>query len=167
MKLEHLWAPWRLDYVRTRTQQADAESCIFCDKPSAGDDAEQLIVFRGEEAFVLMNLYPYNNGHILVAPYQHEPLFDQLGPAVQMEMLQLMNRAMTIMRSEMQAGGFNFGANIGAAAGAGIEEHVHLHLVPRWSGDTNFMPVVAGTKVLVQTLRETRDLLAKGFAQQS
>lgn len=167
MKLEHLWAPWRLDYVRTRTQQADAESCIFCDKPSAGDDAEQLIVFRGEEAFVLMNLYPYNNGHILVAPYRHEPLFDQLGPAVQMEMLQLLNRAMTIMRSEMQAGGFNFGANIGAAAGAGIEEHVHLHLVPRWSGDTNFMPVVAGTKVLVQTLRETRDLLAKGFAQQS
>ena len=165
MKLEHLWAPWRLDYVRT--QQADAESCIFCDKPSAGDDAEQLIVFRGEEAFVLMNLYPYNNGHILVAPYRHEPHFDKLGPAVQMEMLQLMNRAMTIMRSEMQAGGFNFGANIGAAAGAGIEEHVHLHLVPRWSGDTNFMPVVAGTKVLVQTLRETRDLLAKGFAQQS
>ena len=165
MKLEHLWAPWRLDYVRTH--QADAESCIFCDKPSAGDDAEQLIVFRGEEAFVLMNLYPYNNGHILVAPYRHEPHFDKLGPAVQMEMLQLMNRAMTIMRSEMQAGGFNFGANIGAAAGAGIEEHVHLHLVPRWSGDTNFMPVVAGTKVLVQTLRETRDLLAKGFAQQS
>ncbi len=165
MKLEHLWAPWRLDYVRTH--QADADGCIFCDKPSAGDDAEQLIVFRGEEAFVLMNLYPYNNGHILVAPYRHEPYFDKLGPAVQMEMLQLMNRAMTIMRSEMQAGGFNFGANIGAAAGAGIEEHVHLHLVPRWSGDTNFMPVVAGTKVLVQTLRETRDLLAKGFAQQS
>ena len=165
MNLDHLWAPWRMDYVRT--PRSASEGCIFCDKPAAGDDAEQLIVFRGAQAFVMMNLYPYNNGHILMAPYQHEPDFDQLDAAVQMEMLALMSRAMTIMRRDMQAGGFNFGANIGAAAGAGIEEHVHLHLVPRWSGDTNFMPVVAGTKVQVQTLRETRDLLARGFAKQA
>ena len=161
MKPDRLWAPWRLEYVRA---PKPAEGCIFCDKPRARNDAEELIVYRGEHAFVMMNLYPYNNGHILIAPYRHVAEFDELQIKVQLEMLQQATRAMAIMRREMQAGGFNFGANIGAAAGAGIEEHVHLHLVPRWIGDTNFMPVVAGAKVQVQALRETRDLLAAGFS---
>lgn len=161
--MEHLWAPWRLDYIRA---PSEGDGCIFCDKPAAGDDEEQLIVYRGKQAFVLMNLYPYNNGHILVAPYRHISTFDDLDADLQLEMLRLLSRGMAIMRLEMQAGGFNFGANIGAAAGAGIEEHVHLHLVPRWAGDTNFMPVVSGAKVQVQTLRETRNLLAEEFAKE-
>lgn len=160
MNLKHLWAPWRMEYIRAPKPD---DECIFCDKPAAGDDRENLIVYRGKQAFVMMNLFPYNNGHILIAPYRHVDEFDDLDADVQLEMLNLVTRAMTIMRREMQAGGFNFGANIGAAAGAGIEEHVHLHLVPRWIGDTNFMPVVAGAKVQVQSLRETRDLLAAGF----
>ncbi|MBA7610960.1 AP-4-A phosphorylase [subsurface metagenome] len=162
MSFDRLWAPWRMEYIRA---PETADGCIFCDKPAAGDDWENLIVYRGQHAFVMMNLYPYNNGHVLIAPYRHVSEFDDLEPPVQLEMLDLVSRAMAIMRREMQAGGFNFGANIGAAAGAGIEPHIHLHVVPRWSGDTNFMPVIGGTKVQVQSLRETRDLLAAGFEQ--
>lgn len=162
MKLEHLWAPWRLEYIRSPKV---ADGCIFCVQDTAAKDQEQLIVYRGELAYVMMNLYPYNNGHILIAPFLHEAEFDGLEAATQLEMLSLMSRGMGIIRREMQAGGFNFGANIGAAAGAGVEEHVHLHLVPRWAGDTNFMPVVGGAKVQVQTLQETRELLAKGFQE--
>jgi len=149
-----------MEYIRA---PKPADECIFCDKPAAGDDRENLIVCRGKQAFVMMNLYPYNNGHVLIAPYRHVPEFDDLEPQVQLEMLNLVSRAMSIMRREMRAEGFNFGANIGAAAGAGIEPHIHLHLVPRWSGDTNFMPVLGGAKVQVQSLRETRDLLAEAF----
>jgi len=149
-----------MEYIRA---PKPADECIFCDKPAAGDDRENLIVCRGKQAFVMMNLYPYNTGHVLIAPYRHVSEFDDLEPQVQLEMLNLVSRAMTIMRREMQAGGFNFGANIGAAAGAGIEPHIHLHLVPRWIGDTNFMPVLGGAKVQVQSLRETRDLLAEAF----
>lgn len=162
MNFERLWAPWRMEYIRA---PKTADGCIFCDKPAADDDRENLIVYRGQHTFVMMNLYPYNNGHVLIAPYEHISEFDDLEPPVQLEMLDLVSRAMAIMRREMQAGGFNFGANIGAAAGAGIEPHIHLHVVPRWSGDTNFMPVIGGAKVQVQSLRETRDLLAAGFEQ--
>lgn len=149
-----------MEYVRA---PKPAKGCIFCDKPDADDDLANLMVFRGDTAFVMMNLFPYNNGHILIAPYTHVANFDDLKVEIQLEMLQLVNRAMGIMRRELQAGGFNFGANIGVAAGAGIKEHIHLHLVPRWIGDTNFMPVVGGAKVQVQSLQDTRDILARGY----
>ena len=160
--MKRLWAPWRIEYIQ---EPESAEGCIFCDKPAANDDEAHLIVHRGEQAFAMMNLYPYNNGHLLIAPYVHVAELDDLKPEVQLDMLNLATGAMGIMRREMQAQGFNFGANIGAAAGAGIEGHVHLHLVPRWSGDTNFMPVLADTKVQVQALRETRSLLAAAFEE--
>jgi len=140
--------------------------CIFCDKPKVNDDADNLLVYRGERSFVMMNLYPYNNGHILVAPYAHVPDLDAVDLQTQQEMLQLANQGMAIMRQDLQAQGFNFGANIGVAAGAGIEEHVHFHVVPRWVGDTNFMPVLGETKVQVQSLRETRNLLAERYKEE-
>lgn len=162
MSFKRLWAPWRMEYIQAPDK---ADECIFCDKPAADNDRESLIVTRGDNTFVMMNLYPYNNGHILIAPYKHVPEFDDLDPETQLEMLNLTSRAMTIMRREMRAEGFNFGANIGTAAGAGIDEHVHLHLVPRWAGDTNFMPIIGGAKVQVESLQETRDLLATGFGK--
>jgi len=149
-----------MEYIRA---PKPSDECIFCDKPAADDDIENLIVHRGVHSFVLINLYPYNNGHIMVAPYAHISEFDDLSPEVQQELLALSSRSMRIMREQMNAAGFNFGANLGEAAGAGIKEHVHLHVVPRWVGDTNFMPVLGGTKVQVETLRKTRDLLAKAF----
>ncbi len=151
-----------MDYVQS---PKDADGCIFCTRPAAGDDEEYLIVLRGELAYAMLNLYPYNNGHLLIAPYDHEAQLDRLDPATQQEMLTLSTRCMKVIREAMQATGFNFGANLGSAAGAGIAEHVHLHVVPRWVGDTNFMPVLGHTKVQVQGLRETRDLLARALAE--
>jgi ATP adenylyltransferase len=164
LNLDRLWAPWRMEYILS---QKNPDECIFCDKPAANDDPASLIVHRGEHSFVMMNLYPYNNGHILIAPYRHVAEFDDLEPVVQQEMLDLSTRAMRIMRDHLRAEGFNFGANIGTAAGAGIEPHVHLHVVPRWTGDTNFMPVIGGAKVQVQSLRETRDVLAEAYEKET
>ncbi len=144
----------------------DTAGCVLCDKAKAEDDTDALVVYRGKNSFVMMNLYPYNNGHIMVTPYEHIADLDALPLSVQTELWDLANRAMRIMRAEMRAGGFNVGMNLGSAAGAGIEEHLHLHIVPRWIGDTNFMPVLGGTKVQVQSLQATCQLLAEGFARQ-
>ena len=154
--MDRLWAPWRMDYIKAPKV---GDECIFCENPGR-DDEERLIVYRGNDCFAMLNLYPYNNGHLLLAPYEHLAEMENIPSGTQLEMLTLATRCMAVMRTEMKAEGFNFGANIGAAAGAGIEQHLHLHLVPRWHGDTNFMPVLGHTKVQVQGLRETRQLLA-------
>ena len=150
-----------MDYVQS---PKDTEDCIFCTRPAAGDDEEKLIVLRGKLAYAMLNLYPYNNGHILIAPYNHESQLERLDMPTQQEMLSLATRCMKVLREVMRATGFNFGANVGSAAGAGIKEHIHLHVVPRWAGDTNFMPVLGHTKVQVQGLRDTRNLLARALA---
>lgn len=157
--MDRLWAPWRIDYIKA---PKSTDGCIFCDNPEL-DDEERLIVHRGKDAFVMLNLYPYNNGHVLVAPYDHLADMDNLPSKTRAEMLDLATLCMTVMRTEMKAEGFNFGANIGSAAGAGIAEHLHFHVVPRWAGDTNFMPVLGNTKVQIDGLRETRALLAEGM----
>lgn len=159
MKMNKLWAPWRIDYIR----QPKDEGCIFCDKPKNSDDREMLILHRGEFSYVLMNLYPYNNSHLMIAPYEHvdDPL--QISSETKSEIMALTDQSMTIIKQLMNPDGFNFGANFGAAAGAGIEEHIHYHLVPRWRSDTNFMPVLGHTKVLVQGLQESYDELKKEF----
>ena len=129
-----------------------------------GKDDENLVVHRGENSYILMNLYPYNNGHVMIAPYEHEKNFEDLKPETQVEMMNLISQAMGVLRENLSADGFNFGANFGEVAGAGIKEHLHFHLVPRWIGDTNFMPVVGHTKVMIDGLKETRKQLAEAFA---
>lgn len=157
--MDKLWAPWRIEYVR----QPQEEECIFCAKPQQNDDRETLILFRGNQAFVLMNLYPYSNGHLMVAPYRHCDNTEDLETDTLTEIMTLANHSMAILRKTMRAEGFNFGVNVGRAAGAGIEEHVHYHLVPRWAGDTNYMPILGHTKVIVEGLQETYDLLKPEF----
>jgi ATP adenylyltransferase len=157
--MDKLWAPWRIEYVR----QPKEEACIFCVKPQQKDDRETLILYRGKRAFVLMNLYPYSNGHLMVAPYQHCDNTEDLETATLTEIMTLANHSMSILRKTMRAEGFNMGLNVGRAAGAGIEEHVHYHLVPRWVGDTNYMPILGHTKVIVEGLQETYDLLKPEF----
>lgn len=130
-------------------------SCIFCDLPAQNADAENLIVRRGAHAFVILNRYPYNNGHMLIVPYAHAPSFEQLAAPVLTEIMLLSNQAVAALRQMYQPQAFNLGANIGSAAGAGIADHVHLHVVPRWSGDTNFMSAVAGTRVIPEDLADT------------
>ncbi len=158
---DHLWAPWRMEYIRAPKPESD--DCILCGKIQNPDDEDSLVVHRGKTCFVVMNLYPYNNGHVMVVPYEHCSQFENLPLETQLEMMKLTSHTMEIMRDVMKAEGFNFGANFGQVAGAGIEEHLHFHIVPRWNGDTNFMPVLSHTKVQVDGLRETRKLLAKEF----
>lgn len=156
---EKLWAPWRIEYIKAPKD----EGCIFCEKPQQGDDREMLILYRGKSSFIMMNLYPYNNAHLMFAPYKHVDDPRNLSIDTKTEIIVLVDHAMTILRRGMGAEGFNFGVNIGKAAGAGIEEHIHYHLVPRWIGDTNFMPVIGHTKTVVEGLKETYDFLKPEF----
>ncbi|MBT4382533.1 MAG: HIT domain-containing protein [Candidatus Marinimicrobia bacterium] len=159
--MDRLWAPWRIDYIRSPKE----DGCIFCNKPEKNDDQSSLILARGKHSYVLMNLYPYNNAHLMVAPYSHESNTQSLSPETLSEIIWFSDKTMEILKEKLSAEGFNFGANIGSAGGAGIEEHIHFHIVPRWSGDTNFMPVLGHTKVQVQGLEDTYDHLLPAFNQ--
>jgi ATP adenylyltransferase len=157
--IERLWAPWRLEYI-TRKKSG---GCIFCDKPLAGDDRANYIVFRGTHAFVLLNAYPYNNGHLMIAPYAHLSELDELPRETLSEMMDLCQDATHVLRKAVHADGMNIGFNLGAAAGAGIKDHLHLHVVPRWFGDTNFMPVISDVRVIPQSLERAWEELSPAF----
>lgn len=144
-------------------QSSKEDGCIFCRKSGSNQDRDNLVLFRGTHSFVLMNLYPYNNAHLLIAPYEHKDTTLELSSQVSNEMMHLANESMRIIKMTMNAEGFNFGANIGAIGGAGIKDHIHFHVVPRWLGDTNFMPVIGHTKVMVEGLLETYDELIPHF----
>ena len=157
--MERLWAPWRLEYV----QSADkAEGCIFCGA-AAGDDEEHLVVHRGERAFVLLNKFPYASGHLLVAPYRHGVNFPELDEAEALEVHRLGAQGLAALKGLYGPEGFNLGWNLGRIAGAGIVDHGHLHVVPRWGGDTNFMPVLGDVKVIPEHLAATRERLAAAW----
>ncbi len=149
--MHHLWAPWRMAYV---TAEQKPEDCIFCTKPKASDD-ESLILYRGERAFVMLNAFPYNSGHLLVAPYRHlgDPL--QMDPAESSELLFGIRVALRTLALCMRPEGYNIGANVGSVSGAGFADHMHVHVVPRWGGDTNFMAVAAETRIVPEALAET------------
>jgi ATP adenylyltransferase len=160
--MDHLWSPWRMSYLQSADKHSGGEAadgpgtgCLFCDKPAEARDEQNLIVVRGQHAYVILNLYPYNNGHFMVVPYAHAPSSETLEPAALTEMMLLMNRGLAALRALYNPQAFNVGMNIGTAAGAGIADHVHLHAVPRWAGDTNFMTVAAGTRVIPEDLNIT------------
>ena len=159
-----MWAPWRMKYVSSPHGERP-EGCVFCDLPAQGDDTATYILRRGRSAYVIMNLYPYNNGHLMVVPYAHESALPALDAAVVHEMMELTRVSQLVVQDAMRPQGFNLGMNQGRAAGAGIEEHLHMHIVPRWIGDTNFMPAVGDTRVMPQHLDETYALLRKRFDQ--
>ena len=156
---EQLWAPWRLEYIRTADEQP---GCVFC-LAAAGDDEERLVVHRGERAFVLLNKFPYASGHLLVAPIRHAGDFAELEADEVVEIHRLASQGIGALAQVYEPQGYNLGWNLGRIAGAGIVDHVHLHLVPRWAGDTNFMPVLADVKVLPEHLVETRSSLAEAW----
>jgi len=124
------------------------EGCVFCNAQAKADSAENLIAFRGESAFVILNLYPYTSGHLMVVPFEHVATLEELEPATRAEMMELTSQCMTVLQKAYRPQGFNMGANIGVAAGAGVPGHVHIHIVPRWGGDTNFMSTLGETRVL-------------------
>jgi ATP adenylyltransferase len=154
-RMEHLWSPWRMAYLRSEAPSGDPGNCIFCALPAENDDAKTLIVHRGRLAYVILNLFPYNNGHMLVIPYQHVASLESLDAASLAEMMRLVNETLAALRGMYQAEAFNVGANIGAAAGAGIVGHIHMHVVPRWAGDTNFLSTLAATRVIPEDIQDT------------
>jgi ATP adenylyltransferase len=166
--LDRLWTPYRMAYIRGENKptgpDSDPAGCPFCRAPSRSD-VEALIVARGESVYALLNLYPYNSGHLMVCPYRHVPDYTDLTVPEVAEFGAFTQRAMLAVRAASGAHGFNVGMNQGSVAGAGIAGHLHQHVVPRWGGDTNFMPVIGQTKVLPQLLGETREVVAAAWKQ--
>lgn len=158
--MERLWAPWRIDYI---TSGPTGGGCIFCDAPGK-DPAESLLLFSNDAVLVMLNRYPYASAHLMVAPARHAAALQELTPRESAEIFRLLSSSTSILSDEINAEGFNVGVNFGAAAGAGIADHIHFHVVPRWAGDTNFMPVLADTKVMPEHLAETRRKLAPRFS---
>lgn len=160
--MEHLWSPWRMEYIM---QHESDNGCIFCDALAQDDNTVNLIVARGERCFAMMNRYPYTSGHIMVVPNAHQPSLELLDPAARSEMMEMVSHGIEVLRQIYQPEGFNVGVNIGAAAGAGVVDHVHMHVVPRWAGDTNFMSALAATRVLPESLEDTYRRLREGWAK--
>ncbi len=157
-----IWAPWRLEYVKDAAKDNEDE-CIFCAKPAADDDEANLIVHRGRLCFVILNLFPYTNGHLMVAPYEHTAALQDLDAETVAEMMALAQTAMRRLEEVYAPQGYNVGFNQGRIAGAGFENHIHMHVVARWGGDTNFMPVLADTRVMPQTPQQSYEALKGGF----
>jgi ATP adenylyltransferase len=152
--MRRLFSPWRRPYV-LREHSANDTGCVFCAAIQNPDDFENFMIFRGRNAFVMVNRYPYTSGHVMVLPYLHVARLHEVDQETRAEMMELMNHATEAIGRAYQPGGFNLGANLGAAAGAGIEAHLHIHVVPRWSGDTNFISSVGDTRVLPEALEDT------------
>ena len=176
MSHEQLWAPWRLGYIQgTNPPTADVErpvqwlpgadlDCFLCRAAADSADRENLVVARGEHSVVLLNRYPYNNGHLLIAPLKHQAGLSDLTPEIQLEIMQTISRMVELLKGQIKADGFNVGLNLGRVAGAGVPGHLHWHIVPRWHGDTNFMPVVANASVIPQSLDALLTLLHTAIA---
>ena len=160
--MEQLWAPWRLEYIVGEK----VDGCIFCVFPQQTNDRDNRILYRGKHAFVIMNAFPYSNGHLLVAPYRHTGDFTELSADEGLEMMQLVQMSVRVLKEAANPDAFNIGVNMGTAAGAGIADHIHMHIVPRWNGDTNFMPVFADVKVIPEALEKTYDKLKAIFDKQ-
>jgi ATP adenylyltransferase len=158
---EVLFAPWRYEYLVSDKQDA----CIFCEAAASVDDAKSLVVHRGKRVFVLLNRYPYTNGHIMVAPLAHEAWFSDSGAETLTELITTVAKAQKLLVAAFRTDGLNVGVNFGSAAGAGVPGHYHVHVVPRWAGDTNFMTVAAGVRVVPEDLATTRQRLAALFAE--
>jgi ATP adenylyltransferase len=165
--LERLWTPYRMAYLRGESKPADDSigECPFCRIGASHDDESVLVVHRGAAAYVVLNLYPYAPGHLMVCPYRHVADYTDLDDAETAEVADLTQSAMRTLREVSQAQGFNIGMNQGAVAGAGIAAHLHQHVVPRWSGDQNFMPIIGRTKTLPELLTDTRGLLAEAWKE--
>ena len=158
--MKRLWAPWRIDYVRAPVPAV----CIFCAKPRENQDEKNFILFRGQFNFIILNVYPYNPGHLMVVPFRHLAWLEETGDEERNEHYHLVSRAVGILRQSCGTDSFNIGMNLGRTAGAGIDDHIHTHVVPRWNGDNNFMPVIGETRVISESLEDIYRRLNAKFA---
>ncbi len=162
MNYRILWSPWRYQYIRSTVKPR--KECIFCEIPKMRDE-DVYLLYRGKYSYVVLNAYPYNNGHLMVIPYHHVDTIEKLTMEELMEMMELTKKSLSVLRRAFNPDGFNIGINIGRAAGAGVAGHVHIHVVPRWVGDANFMAVIASTKTLPLSLRETYNILRESWEE--
>jgi ATP adenylyltransferase len=151
--MKRLFSPWRMKYIQNTKN--NAEGCIFCSALEKLDNEQNLVIARGKVSFVMLNLFPYTSGHMMVAPFDHRPNLDDLSPTSRAEVMELVSQCIVVLRKVYHPQAFNVGANIGEAAGAGVPGHVHLHIVPRWAGDTNFMSTVGEVRVLPESIQQT------------
>ncbi len=158
--MEHLWTPWRSTYMKSGKH---ASSCIFCDAIARNDDTETLIAYRGQHTFVILNRYPYTSGHLMIAPYAHVSTLNEATEDALDEMMRLVRRSETVLQDAYHPDGMNLGMNLGRAAGAGVAEHIHMHMLPRWNGDANFMSTVAETRIIPESLDETYSKIKQAF----
>ena len=157
--MEHMWAPWRVEYIL----QAEKSGCFLCEKPKETKDEANLILYRGKSNFIILNFFPYNPGHLMVAPYRHIGHLDELTDEEAREHFDLVKRSLKLLVEVTKPAGFNIGINLGKVSGAGVDDHIHTHIVPRWQGDTNFMPVISNTKVISEALAATYKRLKGGL----
>lgn len=157
--MKRLWAPWRRPVLAAASSKKKSSSCLFCEKGKSAADARNLVIARGRHCYAILNLYPYNNGHTMIAPYRHVGDLEALNQEEWLDLWRLSGKIIRRMKKVFSPDGFNAGVNLGRAAGAGIPKHLHLHIVPRWVGDTNFMPILAGTRVISQSLESARQAL--------
>jgi ATP adenylyltransferase len=157
--VRYLWAPWRMDYILREKE----EECFFCKKPKERQDKVNFILYQGKYAFVMMNKFPYNNGHLMVVPKRHCSDLERLDNKEFQELFFLLKTSTQVLKASLCPQGFNIGMNIGKVGGAGVDEHVHFHIVPRWTGDTNFMPVLGETKIIPEYLEKTYQKLHSAF----
>jgi len=159
--MDRLWAPWRLSYITTAATQPPGDDCFICRGIHSDDDRANLIALRTSRSVVILNRFPYNNGHLLVAPVAHRGNLDDLTPEDLLDVMETLRRMVRVLDSAMKPDGYNIGLNLGRVAGAGLPGHIHWHIVPRWNGDTNFMPVLGDTKIISQSLEALYDLLVE------
>lgn len=162
--MDQLWAPWRMPFIE---KKEPVPGCLFCTKAAADEDEQNFILYRAAHCFVMLNLYPYNSGHLMVVPFQHAGRLSDLRPEVGAEIFRLSQTSTSVLTEAMAPDGYNVGINQGAVAGAGVADHIHLHIVPRWNGDTNFMPVLANAKVMPELLHTTASKLRPLFSRVS
>ncbi len=159
--MKRLWRPWRIKYILSPKPQ----NCVLCEKIADNKDRENYILYRGLKGCIMLNLYPYNSGHLMVVPFRHVPSLEDLDEEELLDFIKLTVKGIEALRRALNPEGFNIGINIGKVAGAGIEDHVHLHIVPRWGGDTNFMPIMAETKIIPELLEQTYERLVGHFKE--
>lgn len=150
--MDHIWTPWRMQYIQGNTKD---DGCIFCLAAEGSDDRENLVFYRGENVFMILNRYPYTSGHVMCVPYDHESRLQDLSDEIRNELMACITKTVAILQEVYDPEGFNIGLNLGAVAGAGVAEHLHVHIVPRWTGDTSFMTAVSATRVLPEVLADT------------
>lgn len=163
--MEKLWSPWRSEYIDSIKENDKSQGCILCNISKQNlNDPDNLLIEKGELTFTVLNLYPYNNGHLMVVPFRHTSDFDSLTVEESLEIMQKLQLARNALKIDFHPDGFNLGANLGKASGAGLDEHLHFHIVPRWNGDTNFMPVLGQVKVISQDLLATKKSLMDAYS---